>query len=81
MNTQFFYSPSVPIIFPQVQKSDLPVLSNRVFPVSLRMHKKTAEVKPAKHKKISRGKILKQCLPVIFKLNILEAKKRRSGVW
>ena len=44
-------SPSVPIIFSQMQKSFPSVLPKRVYPVSLRMHNKSAQRKPAKHKK------------------------------
>ena len=45
------YSPSAPIIFPQMQKSFPSVLPKRVYPVSLRMHNKSAKRKPAKNKK------------------------------
>ena len=45
------YSPSVPIIFPQIQKSSPSVLPKRVYPVSLRMDKKSAQRKRAKHQK------------------------------
>ena len=51
------YSPSVPIIFPQMQKSFPSVLPKSVFPVSLRLHNISAPRKPAKHKKTSPGKI------------------------
>ena len=57
-HTKSFYSPSVPINFPQMQKSFPSVLPKRVYPVSLRMHIKSAQRKPAMHKKSSRGKIL-----------------------
>ena len=50
-HTKPLYSPSVPIIFPQFQKSFPSVLPKRVYPVSLRMHSKSAQRKPAKHKK------------------------------
>ena len=50
-HTKSLYSPSVPIIFPQMQKSFASVLPRRVYPVSLRMHTKSAQSKPAKHKK------------------------------
>ena len=56
-HTKSLYSPCVPIIFPQLQKSFSSVLSERVDPVSLRMHNKSAQRKPAKHKKTSRGNI------------------------
>ena len=57
--TKSLYSPSVPIIFPQMPKSFPSVLPKRVYPVSLRMHNKSAQRQPAKHKKTSRGKISK----------------------
>ena len=37
------YSPSVPIIFPQLQKSFPSVLPKNVYPVSLRIHNKSAQ--------------------------------------
>ena len=40
-----------PIIFPQMQKSLPSDLPKRVYSVSLRMHNKSAQRKPAKHKK------------------------------
>ena len=79
-HTKFFYSPSVPIIFPQMQKSFPSVLPKRVNPVSLRMHIKSAQRKPAKHKKTSRGKISKRRSTFLSKTYNLEAKKRYSGV-
>ena len=56
-DTKSFYSPSVPINFPQMQKCFPSVLPKRVYPVFLRMHNKPAQRKPAKHNKTSRGKI------------------------
>ena len=50
-HTKSLYSPCVPIISPQTQKSFLSVLPKRLYPVSLRMHNKYAQRKPAKHKK------------------------------
>ena len=75
-----FYSPSVPIIFPQMQKSFPSVLPKRVYPVSMRMHNKSAQRKPAKHNNTSRGKISKRGSTIISKTYNLEAKKRHSGV-
>ena len=79
-HTKSFYSPSVPIIFPQMQKSHTSVLPKRVYPVSLRMHNKSAQRKPAKHKKTTRGKISKRGSTIVFKTYKLEAKKRHCGV-
>ena len=50
-HTKSLYTPSVPIILPQMQESFLSVLSKRVYPVSWRMHNKSAQRKPAKRKK------------------------------
>ena len=78
--TESLYSPSVLIIFPQRQKSLPSVLPKRVYPVSLRMHNKSAQRKPAKHKKTSRGKISKQILSIVSKTYNLEAQNRHFGV-
>ena len=67
-NTQSLYSPSVPIIFPQMQKSFLSVLPKRVYPVSFRVNNKSAQRKPAKHKKTSGGKISKRGSNFVSKL-------------
>ena len=74
------YSPSVPINFPQMQKSFPSVLPKRFYPVSLRMHNKSAQRKRAEHKKTSRGEISKRGLTIVSKTYNLEAKKRHSGV-
>ena len=74
-HTKSLYSPSVPIIFPQLQKSFPSVLPKGVYPVSLRMHNKSAQRKPAKHKKTSRGKFSTQSSTVISKTYNLEAKR------
>ena len=79
-HTKSLYSPSVPIIFPQMQMSFPSVLPKRVYPVSLRMHNKSAQRKPAKHKKTSHGKISKRSSTTVSKTYNLEAKKRHSGV-
>ena len=78
-HTKSFYSPSVPIIYPQMQESFPSVLPKRVYPVSLRMHNKSAQRKPAEHKKTSRGKISKRGSTIVSKTYNLEAKKRHSG--
>ena len=79
-HTKSLYSPSFPIVFPQMQKSFPSVLPKTVYPVSLRMHNKSAQRKPAKHKKTSPGKISKQGSTNVSKTYNLEAKKRHSGV-
>ena len=79
-HTKSLYSPRVPIIFPEMQRSFPSVLPKRVYPVSLRMHNKSAQRKPAKHKKTSRGKISKRGSTIVYKMYPLEAKKGHSGV-
>ena len=79
-HTKSLYSPSVPIIFPQMQKSFPSVLPKRVYPVYLPMYYKSAQRKPAKHKKTSRGKISKRSSTIVSKTYNLEANKRHSGV-
>ena len=79
-HTKFLYSPSVPIAFPQMQKSLSSVLPKRIYPVSMRMHSKSAQRKLASHKKTSRGKISRRNLVTIAKKNNLDAKRKRSVV-
>ena len=45
-HTKSLYSPSVPIIFPQMQKPFSSVLSRRVYHVSLRVHSQSSRKKP-----------------------------------
>ena len=79
-HTKILSSASVPINFPQMQRSFPSVLRKIVHPVSLRMHNKSAQRKAADHKKTSRGKISKRRATVVSKTYNLEAKKRHSGV-
>ena len=78
--TKSLYSPSVPIIIPQMQKSFSSVLPKKVYPVSLRMHNKSVQRKPANHKRTSRGKVAKRDLTTVSKTYNLKAKKGHSGV-
>ena len=75
-HTKSLYSPSVPIAFPQMQKSFSSVLPKRVYPVSMRMHSKSGERKVANHKKTSRAKVSRRSVGTIAKKNNLEAKKK-----
>ena len=79
-HTKSLYSPSVPIAFPQLQKSLSSVLPKRVYPVSMRRHNKSTQRKLANHKKTSRGKVSRRSVATIAKKNNLEAKKKRSVV-
>ena len=78
--TKSLYFSSVPIILTQMQKSFPSVLPKRIYPVSLRMHSKSAQTKRAKHKKTSRGKISRRHSSIVSKTYNLEAKKKHSGV-
>ena len=79
-HTKSLYFPSAPICFPQLQKSFPLVLPKKDHPVSLRMHNISAQRKPAKHKKTSRGKISKLGSTIVSMAYNLEPKKRLSGV-
>ena len=79
-HTKSLYSPSVSIAFPQMKKSLSSLLPKRVYPVSLRMHNKSAQRKPANHKKTSCREISKPSSTIVSKTYNLEAKKRHSGV-
>ena len=79
-HTKSLYSPSVPIAFPQMQKSLSSVLPKRVYPFSMRMHSKSAQRKLASQKNTSRGKVSRRSLATIAKKNNLEAKKKRFFV-
>ena len=79
-HTKSLYSPSVPIAFPQMQKSLSSVLPKRNYLVSMRMHSKSTQRKFASHKKTSRGKVSRRSLVTIAEKNNLEAKKKRSVV-
>ena len=79
-HTKSLYSPSVPIAFPQMQKSLSSILPKIVHPVAMRMHSKSTQTKLAKLKKTSRGKVSRLSVATIAKTNNLEAKKKRSVV-
>ena len=77
--TKSLDSPGVPIIFPQMQNSFPSVLPKRDYLVSLQMHNKSAQRKPAKHTKTSRGKVSQRDSTFVSEAYNLEAKKRHSG--
>lgn len=79
-HTKSLYSPRVPVLFPQVQKSVSPIVSQRVYPISQRVYSKPTKRKFAKHKKTSRGKIQKRNKKSIAKKNNLESKKKPARV-
>ena len=74
------YSLSVPIAFPQRQKSLSSVLPKRVYLFSMRMHSKSTQRKLENHKKTSRGEVSRRSVATITKRNNLEAKKKPSVV-
>ena len=79
-HTKSFYSPSVPIAFPQMQKPLSSVLPKSGYPFPLRMRSKSAQSILASHKTTSRSKVSRRSLVTIAKKSNLEAKKKRSFV-
>ena len=79
-HTKSLYSSSVPIAFPQMQRSLSSVLPKRVYPVPMQMQSKSTQRKLANHKKTSRGEVSRRSVATIAKKNNLEAKKKRSVV-
>ena len=77
-HTKTLFSPNVPVIFPRTHRSFASILPERVYPVSLRLHSKSAQRKPAKHK-TSQGQISKRISLDISKNN-LEAKTRNFSI-
>ena len=65
--TKSLYSPSVPIVYPQMQKPLSTVLPKRVYPVSMRMHSKAAQRRLASRRKTLRGKVSRRSLVTITK--------------
>ena len=78
--TKILYSPSVPIILPQMQKPFPSILPKEFISflcesiVNLLL-----KVKPAKHEKTSSDKTSKQISIALPRKSHLQAKKRRSG--
>ena len=56
-HTKFLYSPCVPSIFPQLQKTVSPIVSKRVYSVSKRVHSEHTPRKLAKRKTTSCFKV------------------------
>ena len=79
-HTKSLYSPSVPILFPQLQNSISTFVSKRVYPFSQRVYSKPSTRKFAKHKKRTGYKIRKRSKKTIIKKNNVEAKKNYFGI-
>ena len=73
-HTKSLHSPNAPIVSPQMQKSSFS-RPKKVYQVSLRRHSKSAQRKPAKHKKTSCDKISEGRSIALFEKNNLEAKE------
>ena len=63
-----------------MKKSFPSVLPKTVYPIALRMHNKSAQEKPAKHKKTSLCKLSKRGSTIVSKTYNLDAKMKHSGV-
>ena len=79
-HTKSLYSPSVPIAFPQMQKSLSSVSPKRVYRFSMPKHSKSTQTQLASHKKASRGNVSRRSLVTIAEKNNLGAKKKCSVV-
>ena len=74
------YSPSVPIIFPQMQKKISFSLAQNFIRFLCECIINLLKGNPAKHEKTSRGKFSKRGLTIASKTYKFQAKKRHSGV-
>ena len=73
--TKSLYSPSVPAIFPHLQKYISSKLPNRVYPISKRVHSESARGKFARVEKGRRGNVQTRNSPSFIKKNQCKAKK------
>ena len=80
-HTKSLYSPRVPIIFPQLQiKTIFPIVSERVYSVSKRVHSKHIPRKLAKRKKTSSYQVLTRVAFTLFEADYMEAETRSLDV-
>ena len=67
-------------VFPEVPNSFPSLLSKRVYPVSVRVHNKSAQWKPAKHEKKHHVAKLQSKLQLLFLKRLLCRERREVGV-
>ena len=70
-HTKSLYSPSIPALFPRMQK-----MSKRIHPISQRVHRQPAARKLVRNKKKTRPKVQRRNTRTSFKNNNLEATKK-----
>ena len=75
-HTKSLYCPSIPALFPRMQKSVSKNLSKRIYPISQQVHRQPAARKLVRGKKKTRPKVQRQNSRTDFKKNNLEATKK-----
>ena len=78
--TKFFYSPSIPELFPRMQNSVSNNLCKKIYPISQRVHRQLAARKLVRSKKKSRPKVQRRNSRTVFKRNNLAATKNSHFV-
>ena len=61
-HTQFLYSPRLAVVFPLVQISFPPVVSQGNYPIFLRVRKKSVLTNPTENKMTTRSNVIKRVL-------------------
>ena len=79
-HTKSLYSPSIPALFPRMQKSVSKNLSKRFYPISQRVHCQPAPRKLVRSKNKTRPKLQRRNSRTVFKKNNLEATKKYAFV-
>ena len=79
-HTKSLYSPSIPALFPRMQKSFSKNLSKRSYPISQRVHRQPAARKFVRSKKKTRPKVQRRNSRTDFKKNNLETTKKSPFV-
>ena len=79
-HTISLYSPSIPALFPRMQKSVSKNLSKKIYPISQRVHRQPAARKLVRNKKKTRSKVQRRNSRTVFKRNNLEATKKSPFV-
>ena len=78
--TKSLYSPSIPALFPRMQNSVSQNLSQRIYPISRRVHRQPAARKFVRSKKKTRPKVQRLNSRTVLKKNNLEATKKSPFV-
>ena len=74
-HTKFLYSPRLPALFPRMRNSVSKNLSEKIYPISQRVHRQPVARKLVRSKNKTRRKVQRQNSRTVFKKNNLEATK------